>query len=180
VNWVTDMTARWVRIMSVAGDGSTPLDGAVHEISAIGGTPGRKGWFGRLKGNGPGSGEASAVTSLSRQLVAGVLVSDLMMDRLCVLTRQTREQLLEELTFGMPGRLRDQQLRALQAELSGSCALLRDPERATYVTLGLRIEGLLRLAEEQASAIIGEARAEAARITSSAGERQPCPRCEAS
>jgi vacuolar-type H+-ATPase subunit H len=45
--------------------------------------------------------------------------------------------------------------------------------------LGNRIEQLLRLAEEQASALIDAARAEAAEITSSAGTQQPCPMCGA-
>jgi hypothetical protein len=106
-----------------------------------------------------------------------VLVSDLMVDQLCALTGQTRGQLLDQLCGGLPQRLRDLQLRALQAELSGSCSLLRDAERASYSGLGTRIEQLLRLAEEQASALIDAARAEAAEITSSAGTQEPCPRC---
>jgi hypothetical protein len=120
--------------------------------------------------------EASAVTVLCRQLIAGVLVSDLMMDQHCALAGQTRGQLLEQLAGGLPQRLRDQQLRALQAELSGSCSLL-DPERPSYAGLGSRIEQLLGLAEEQASALIDAARAEAAEITSAAGRQEPCPRC---
>ena len=100
-----------------------------------------------------------------------------MMDQLCALAGQTRGQLLEQLAGGLPQQLRDQQLRARQAELSGSCTLLRDPERASYAGLGSRIEQLLGLAEEQASALIDAARAEAAEITSSAGRQEPCPRC---
>jgi hypothetical protein len=79
----------------------------------------------------------------------------------------------------LPQQLQEQQLRALQAELSGSCTLLQDPERAPYAGLGTRIEQLLRLAEEQASALIDAARAEAAEITSSAGTQQSCPGCGA-
>jgi cell division septum initiation protein DivIVA len=84
-------------------------------------------------------------------------------------TGQAREQLLAQLSASLPGQLRDQQLRALQAELSGSCDQLRDSERASYAGLGRRIEELLRLAEEQASSLIEAARAEAAKIASSAG-----------
>ena len=68
-----------------------------------------------------------------------------------------------------PEQLRDQQVRALQTELSGSLAQLRDPERASYSGLGARIEQLLRLAEQQAVDLVEGARAEAARITASAG-----------
>jgi hypothetical protein len=69
----------------------------------------------------------------------------------------------------VPGHLRDQQVRALHAELSGSGALLRDQERPSYSGLGARIERLLRLAEQQATELIEAARAEAAKITASAG-----------
>jgi hypothetical protein len=102
-----------------------------------------------------------------------------MIDELCALAGQTREQVLDRLSVGLPHRLQDQQVRALQEELSGSRALLQDPERASYAGLGARIEQLLKLAEEQASALIDAARAEAAEITASAGTRQPCPRCGA-
>jgi hypothetical protein len=56
-----------------------------------------------------------------------------MLDRLCAAAGQAREQVLRELSGDLPQQLRDKQLRALQAELSGSCALLRDPERAALV-----------------------------------------------
>jgi hypothetical protein len=177
MDWVQDMTARWVRIMSAAGDESTPLDEAVAKISEIGGTSGKRRRPGRLKRSDAAPAEASAVTVLCRQLVAGVLVSDLMAGQLCALTGQTREQLLGQLSGGLPLRLPDQRLRALQAELSGSCAQLQNSERASYAGLGTRIEQLLRLAEEQASALIDAARAEAAQITASAGPPGPCPRC---
>lgn len=97
--------------------------------------------------------------------------------RLCALSGQTRQQVLDRLSGGLPQQLQDQRLRALQKELSGSRTPLQDPERASYAGLGSRIEQLLKLAEEQASALIDAARAEAAEITSSAGTRQPCPRC---
>jgi hypothetical protein len=116
---------------------------------------------------------------LSRQVIAGVLISDLMLDRLCAATGQAREQVLGELSGDLPQQLRDDQLRALQAELSGSCAVLRDPERASYAGLGARIEQLLRLAEQQASELIDAARAEAAEITSPAGTPRPGPPPEA-
>jgi hypothetical protein len=166
MDWVQDMTARWIRIMSAAGGGATPLDEAVRQINTIAETPAKKGGHGwrRRKGD-----DASAVTVLCRQLIAGVLVSDIAITRLCVLEGQTREHVLAQLTGDAPGQLGDQQLRALQAELSGSCAELKDPERASYAGLGHRIEQLLRLAEQQASELIETARAEAARITASGG-----------
>jgi hypothetical protein len=40
MDWVQDMTARWVRILGAAGEARTPLDEAVHEISAIAAWPG--------------------------------------------------------------------------------------------------------------------------------------------
>jgi hypothetical protein len=43
MDWVQDMTARWVRIMSATGGGGTPLDEAVRQVNEIGGTPGKKG-----------------------------------------------------------------------------------------------------------------------------------------
>jgi hypothetical protein len=179
MDWVQDMTARWVRIMSAAGGGSTPVDEAVRQISEIGGTPGKKGGLGRLKRNAAAPAQASAVTALCRQLIAGVLVSDLIMDQLGALAGQTREQILDQLSHGLPRQMEDQQMRVLQAELSGGCTLLQDPERASYAGLGRRIEQLLRLAEEQASGLIDAARAEAAEITSSAGTQQPCTKCGA-
>lgn len=182
MDWVQDMTERWVRIMSAAGDGSTPLDEAVRQVSEINGAPGdgapgKKRGLGRLKRNDAAPAEASAVTVLCRQLVAGALVSDLMAGQLCALTGQTREQLLGQLHAGLPQQLKDPQLHALRAELSGSRAQLQNAERVSYPGLGARIEQLLRLAEEQASALIDAARAEAAQITASAGTLEPCPRC---
>jgi hypothetical protein len=179
MNWMQDMTARWVRILSAAGGGGTPLDEAVHQIREIGGTPGKKGRLSGLKRNAAASAEASAVTVLSRQLIAGVVVTNLMMDELCALAGQTREQVLDRLSIGLPEQLQDQQLRALHEELSGSRTLPQDPERASYSGLASRIEQVLRLAEEQASGLIDAARAEAAEITASAGTQRRCPRCGA-
>ena len=169
VDWVKDMTAGWVRILSAAGEGSTPLDEAVQQINMIAGSP-KKGRFRRDAG---ASAEASAVTVLSRQLVAGVLVSDLLLGQLCSQTGQAREQVLDQLIYGAPRQLRDQQVRALQTELSGSCAALRDPGRGSHDSLGSRIEEILRLAEQEASAILDRARAAAADITTSAGQQHP-------
>jgi hypothetical protein len=170
MSWVQEMTARWVQILSAEGDRDAPLDEAVRQISGIGGKGGR---FRRLRQSALASARASAVTVLSRQLVAAVLVNDVMLVRLCEATGQSRQQLLDQLTNGPPHQLLDQQVRALQAELSGSCRQLQDPGRATYSGLGTRIEQVLRLAEEQASAIIDEARGEAARIASSAAAGNP-------
>jgi hypothetical protein len=171
MDWVQDMTARWVRIMTAASaGGGTPLDEALRQISAIGDAKkGGPGWL-RRKGAAASAAveEASAVTVLCRQLIAGVLVSDMAIARLCTLENRSREQVVAELADDVPGQLRDEQLRALQAELSGSCSLLKDPERASYAGLGNRIEQLLRLAEQQASELIEAARAEAAGITASA------------
>jgi hypothetical protein len=178
MDWVQDMTARWVRILGAAGGGDTPLEEAVRQISRIGGASGKKkGVLSRLQRDAATPAEARAVTVLCRQLIAGVLFGDLMADRLCALTGESRDQLLDQLSGSMPGELPDRQLRALQAELSSSWAPSRDPERATYAGLGDRVEQLLRLAEEQASALIEAARAEAAGITAPAGTPQPCPRC---
>jgi hypothetical protein len=126
MNWMQDMTARWVRILSAAGGGSTPLDEAAHQISEIGGMSGKSGM----------SGKKGRFSGLKRNAAAS-------------------------------------------AEASGSRALPQDPERASSAGLGARVEQLLRLAEEQASALIDAARAEAAEITSPAGTQQPCPRCGA-
>jgi hypothetical protein len=182
MEWVQDMTARWVRILSAAGGSSTPLDEAVrqlNEIGGTGGTPGKKSRLGGRKRNAVTPAEPSALTALSRQLIAGVLVSDLLIDQLCALTGQTREQFLAQLPGSMPHQLGDQRLRTLQAELFGSCRLLQDAERPSYEGLGSRIEQLLRLAEEQASALIDAARAEAAQITATVSRQPPGPPPEA-
>jgi len=176
MDWVQDMTARWMRIMSVASSGGgTPLDEAVRQISAIGDTPARK-------AGGPGwrkrrvvTEDSSAVTALSRQLIAGVLVSDLAITRLCAVEGVSREQVLARLADDAPGLLRDQQLRALQVELSGGRAALRDRSGGSYAGLGSRVERLLALAEQQAAELIEGARVEAARITASAGAAPPVP-----
>jgi hypothetical protein len=175
MDWVQDMTARWMRIMSAADGDGTPLDEAVRQLSSIADTPAKKGRPGRLRRNSAAAEDASAVTALSRQLIAGVLVSDVAIARLCALESRSREQVLVELAADAPEQLRDQQLRALQAELSGSCALLKDQERASYSGLGDRIEHLLRLAEQQASELIDAARAEATRITASPGAPSSAP-----
>jgi hypothetical protein len=178
MDWAQDMTARWLQIMSEAGDRRTPLDEAVDQINSISGAPRNKPRLGRQKSAGDTA--AAAVTALSRLLIVGVLVSDMVLDKLCALSGQTREQVLDQVQMAATtrGHLRDQQVSALQAELSQACAVLQDPERASYSALGGRIEQVLRLAEQQASAIVDEARAEAARITSAASP-QPCPKCGA-
>jgi hypothetical protein len=81
--------------------------------------PGKKGGLGRLKRNAAAPAEAYTVTVLCRQLIAGVLVSDWMIGQLCALAGQTREQVLDQLSRGLPRQMEDQQARALQAELSG-------------------------------------------------------------
>ena len=169
MDWLQDMTARWVRMMCAASEGGTPLDEAVRQISLIIEPPAAKSRFGRMKRNASGPAGVPAVTVLCRQLIASVLVSDLMTGRLCELAGQTREQVLDQLTADLPRQLPDHQLGALLDELSASCALLHSPGRLTYTGLGARIEHLLRLAEEQAADLVAAARAEAAEIVSSAG-----------
>lgn len=176
MDWVQDMTARWMRIMSAASSGGgTPLDEAVRQISAIADTPAKK-------GGGPGwrkqkavTEGASAVTVLSRQLIAGVLVSDMAIARLCALEGVGREQVLARLADDAPGLLRDRQLRALQVELSGGCGPLKDRSGGSYDGLGSRVEQLLALAEQQAAELIEGARAEAARIVASASAPPSAP-----
>jgi hypothetical protein len=175
MDWMRDMTDRWMRILS-AGDGvGTPLDEAVRRISAIGNEPAAKGGPGWRRRTTAAAPDASPVTVLCRQLIAGVLVNDLAIARLCALQGQGREQVLAELAGDVPQHLRDEQLRALEAELAEGCSLLQDPGRASYEGLGQRVEQLIRLAEEQAVELIEGARAEAARITSSAGQTPPPP-----
>lgn len=176
MDWVQDATARWMRIMSAASSGGgTPLDEAVRQLNAIGDTPAKQ-------GGGPGwrkrktvTEDTSAVTVLSRQLIAGVLLSDMAITRLCALEGLGREQMLARLADDAPGLLRDQQLRALQAELSGSCTALKDRSGASYAGLGSRIEQLLALAEQQAVELIEAARVEAGRITASADAPPSAP-----
>ena len=69
MDWAQDMTARWMRIMTAADGGGTPLDEAVRQISAIAGTPvkkGRLGRPGRLRRHAAAAEDASAVTVLCR------------------------------------------------------------------------------------------------------------------
>src|ERR1700745_87802 len=60
------------------------------------------------------------------------------------------------------------QVQALQQELSDAHRQLREQERPTYSGLGSRIEQLLRLAEEQATEIVGEARSAANELPAAA------------
>jgi hypothetical protein len=203
MDWMRDMTARWVRILSAAGGDRTPLDEAVDQIAAINGpagiTTGIKSTQGTKSIKGKNTGATRkyrlgrrqreqerdtdsaapagipAVTILCRQLIASVVISDAMLDRLCLLAGQTRAQILDEVSSDLPAHLPGQELRALRAELSGH--LPRDTGLPAYAGLGSRIEHLLRLAEEQASALIHAAREEAARITAPGATHAPCPRC---
>ena len=161
MDWVRDMAARWKRVLSATGEDRTPLDEAVRQISEIGAAPTQRGRGGRAQRKAAAAAEASVVTTLSRQLIAGVVINDLMLDRLCALEGQTREQVLDQIYGDLPRTLPEQELRILQAELSGSCLALR-PERPSYAGLGARVEQLITLAQEQASAIANAARAEAA------------------
>jgi hypothetical protein len=172
------MTARWVRILGATGPESTPLDEAARQISEIGRVSNATGRFGRPKRGAPSLAETLPDRVLARQLIVGVLVSDFLVSQLCAVTGQTREQLLGELAGNLPPPVRERQLDVLLLELSGSCALLQDPERPTYVALGRRIEQLLKVAEDQSVALIEAARAEAARIVSEAegnGTRASAP-----
>ena len=169
MDWMSDMTARWIRILSAHDGGRTPLDEAVDQVAAISGPATVK--KSRFKRD---AGSPAAATAASRQLIAGVLVSDLMLDRLVALAGQTREQVLEQLSAEVPAHLATEQLTVLRAELSGG---LPASPGASYSGLGSRVEQLLKLAEQQAAELIESARAEAAQITASAGPPRPCPRC---
>ena len=185
MDWVEDMTARWVRILSTEDGAGTALDEAVRQLNATlevpvsARAPGR-----RKRGAAPPpepAADPAAVTALCRQLVAGVLVSDLLLAEVGAVTGRTRAQVLDQvLSGGLGPGLRDGRLRALVAEVSGSCTQLREPMRASYNELGARVEQLLGLAADQASELVDVARAEAAKITASAEPGQPCPRCGAS
>src|SRR5215469_13953048 len=61
-----------------------------------------------------------------------------------------------------------EQAQALQQELTEAHRQLREQERPTYAGLGSRIEQLLRLAEEQATEIVGEARSAANELQAAA------------
>src|SRR5215467_1735596 len=61
-----------------------------------------------------------------------------------------------------------EQVQALQQELTEAHRQLREQERPTYAGLGSRIEQLLRLAEEQATEIVGEARSAANELQAAA------------
>ena len=102
MDWVQDMTARWMRIMSPSDGVGTPLDEAVRQISLIVDAPAKKGRPGRLRRKSAAAEEASAVTLLCRQLIAGVLVSDMAIARLCALESRSREQVLAELAADRP------------------------------------------------------------------------------
>lgn len=174
MDWMREMTERWLRIIGAAGDDRTPLEEAVRQLAALGGQsrdPGRS----RLLRRRPAAAqETPLVTALSRQLLAGVAVSDLLVGRLCALTGQSRDQVLAGLAESPAAELREQQWRTLRAELSGSSALLADTAgHASYSGLGARIEELLRLAQEQAASLIDAARAEAAAITAAAARQSP-------
>src|SRR6059058_5380630 len=66
------------------------------------------------------------------------------------------------------GRQHREQAQAMQRELSQVQRQLREQERPTYSGLGTRIEQLLRLAEEQATEIVGESRSAANELTAAA------------
>lgn len=211
MDWVEEATANWVRILSAEDGDETPLDEAMRQLSTAfeapasgapasgapaSGAPASGRSLRRRKPAPVPSAEAAAVTpaaaeaavtALSRQLVAGVLVSELMLAEVCAVTGRPRDQVLDQLLSGGLGRgLGEGRLRLLVAELSGSCTQLREPGHARYSGLGARIEQLLGLAAEQASALVDAARAEAAKTTApanttaSVGPRPPCPNCGAS
>ena len=215
MDWVEEATANWVRILSAEDGDETPLDEAMRQLSTVfevpasgapasgapaSGAPASGRSLRRRKPAPVPSAEATAVTpaaataaaeaavtALSRQLVAGVLVSELLLDEVGAVTGRPRDQVLDQLLSGGLGRgLGEGRLRLLVAELSGSCTQLREPGHARYSGLGARIEQLLGLAAEQASALVDAARAEAAKTTApanttaSVGPRPPCPNCGAS
>jgi cell division septum initiation protein DivIVA len=66
------------------------------------------------------------------------------------------------------GRRYRSQAQALRRELSAAHRQLQERGHPAYAGLGLRIEPLLRLAEEQATEILGEARAAADELRAAA------------
>lgn len=169
-----DMTTRWLRILTAPGVGGTALDTAAAQLAAIsaGPAPAPRARFGRQRA-AAAAAQPDAVTVLCRQLIAGVLISDLLIDQLAATSGRSREQIMGQLSGELPQQLGDQRLSALAAELSDACALLRrDPAPASYSGLGDRVQQLLRLAEQQAAEIVAEARAEADRITAAARDQE--------
>jgi hypothetical protein len=180
MDWVADMTARWVRILRTADGDGTPLDEALRQLDPVFVAPASGRAPGRRKRGASPAADPAAVTALSRQLVVGVLLGDLMLEEVCAVTGRTRAQVLDQLLSGGLGPgLAEGRLRALVAEMSGSCTQLREPARASYDALGARIEQLLRLAAEQAAELVDAARTEAGEITASANQDPQCPSCGA-
>src|SRR5262249_40434516 len=77
---------------------------------------------------------------------------------------------VDEYLKQLDGEMRQhrEQVQALQQELSDAHRQIREQERPTYSGLGSRIEQLLRLAEEQATEIVGESRSAANELTAAA------------
>src|SRR5215469_6057601 len=65
-------------------------------------------------------------------------------------------------------RKHQENAQALQQELAEAHRQIQEQERPTYSGLGSRIEQLLRLAEEQATEIVEEARAESNELSAAA------------
>src|SRR5580700_3628168 len=72
-----------------------------------------------------------------------------------------------------------EQAQAIQRELSEARRQNHERERPTYSGLGIRIEQLLRLAEEQATELVQAARSEASQIKAAAGADAAGLRAEA-
>ncbi|MBO0817111.1 MAG: DivIVA domain-containing protein, partial [Actinobacteria bacterium] len=77
---------------------------------------------------------------------------------------------VDEFIKQLDGEVRQyrEQMQAQQRELAEAHRQLREQERPTYSGLGSRIEQLLRLAEEQATEIVQEARAAANELNAAA------------
>lgn len=177
MEWVRDMTARWAAILRASDSdphgGGIPLDEAVRQINAISPGPPPSGFGRGRRKRQPEAPPVPAVTVLCRQLVTGVLVSDLLLGRVCELTGQSREEVLDQLT--VTPEMKDGQLRVLQAELSHSCESLHAAEPLPEQPSGVsaRVTDILRLAEAEAAKQIEQARAEAAKIIAEAREGKP-------
>jgi hypothetical protein len=171
MTWVGELTGRWLSVLRASGREVAPLDEAVRLISGItataepGGRPGRS----RRRAGVSQAPDGAVVTTLSRQLVAGLLAGDLLLTRLCRATGQSREQVVDTLARDLADWLRVQQLEVLLVELSADCQALREVRSAPYDALGERVQRVLQLAQEEARDLVAEARAEAAAIRAAAG-----------
>ena len=155
MNWMEEAAARWSHILAASGPGDVTFDEAVRLISEVGGPSARQRRFRRARPSSDPEVRLAAV--LSSYLIISLLASDLLVEQLCAVTDRTREQVVAEMSGRLLEQVRDGQIEARR--LSEIPWIARELTHPTYAGLGTRIEQLLRLAEQQASAIVDEARA---------------------